>query len=119
MVQARILHVDDDAAIQTHQMVMLVYLRIKAGGGAGVASLGHEPKRHESAQNAVHRHAGDLRQALADRPVNLFGRRMVLAFQNRFKHGAPLDGHGQAALAVSGGEPVKSLLFVCRTHRLR
>jgi hypothetical protein len=31
---------------------------------------------------------------------------MVLAVQNRFKHGAPLDGDRQAALAMGGHEPV-------------
>jgi hypothetical protein len=102
VVQAWILHVDDSAAIQTHKVVMLVNLRVKASGGADVASLGHEPKRHESAQDAVHGHAGDLRQALADRPVNLLGRRMILAVQNRFEHSAPLDSDRQAPLAMGG-----------------
>ena len=43
-VQAWVLHVDDCATIQAHQVVMLVDFRVKASSGAGVAGLGHKPK---------------------------------------------------------------------------
>jgi hypothetical protein len=106
VVQAWVLDINDGATIQAHKVVMLLDVGVKARGGAGVASLGHEPEGHECPEDSVDGHAGDLRQVLADRPVNLLGGRMVLTLQDRFKDGATLDGDRQAALAVGGNEPV-------------
>jgi hypothetical protein len=116
VVQTLILNINDSTAIETHEVVMLVDFGVKARGGAGVANLGHEPERHEGPQDSVDGHARDLRHVRSDRPVNLLGGRMVLALQDRFKDGPPLDGDWQAALAVGRHKPVSALLFVCRAH---
>ena len=115
-VQPRVLQVGDCAAIQANQVMMLVDFSVKASGRTRVTSFGYDPERHESAQDAVHRHAGNLRQTMADRPVHLLSRWMILSLQDRFKHGAALDGNRQPPLAVGGYEPIKPSLLVKGTH---
>lgn len=106
LVQARVLHVDDLAAIQANQMMVLMDVRVKTSHGTRVACFSQEAEGDKCSQDPMHRHAGDLRQIGADRPVNLLGRWMILPAQNRFKHRAPLDGNGQAALAKGRSEPI-------------
>lgn len=115
-VKAWIFDINDLPAIQAHQMMMLTEPGIKSRRRARVTGLGHQPERNERAQDAMDRHAGDLRQLAANLAEKLLRRRMVGSVQDRFKHGASLRRDRQPALAVRGEEPVHSLLFVGRTH---
>lgn len=116
-VEQRMLDINDAPAIQAHQVVMLVQLRVEARRRTGMAGPGHQAERNERSQDAMDRHAGDLRQSGADRAVKLLSGGMVSAILDDFKDGAPLGGHSQAAFAVGCEEAVYSLLFFRRTHR--
>lgn len=96
--------------------MMLAELGVEARRRAWVAGLGHQAEGNERAQDAMDRHAGDLRQLAADLAVELLSRRMVAAVQDRFKDGAALGRDRQAAFAMGGEETVDSLSFVGRTH---
>jgi hypothetical protein len=86
--------------------MVLTKVRIKPCSRSKVTGLGNEAEGSKCPQNPVDRHPGDLWDFAPHCPVNLLGGRMVLASQNRFKHGTPLDGDGQAALAMGGNELV-------------
>ena len=81
-VQARILDIHDASAFQAHKVMVLVKIRIEARRRAGMAGLGHEPQRHERAENAMDGHAGNLGEPASDRAVELLGGRMVGALED-------------------------------------
>jgi hypothetical protein len=115
-VEARVLQVEDVAAIQADEVMVLVQLGVEPGRGAGVAGLGQEAEGDECPQNPMDRHPGDLGEFGAHRPVNLLGRGMVTAAQDGFKYGPALGGDRQPALAMGGEEPVEALLLFRWTH---
>ena len=116
LVEARVLHVNNAAAIQADEVMVLVELGVEPGGRAGMAGLGEEAKGDEGAQDAMDRHAGDLGESWTHGPVNLFGGGMVGAVENGFEYGAALGGDRQAALAVGEEEAVEALPFFRWTH---
>ena len=116
LVEARVFHVDDCAAIQTDEVVVLVELGVEPGGRAGVAGLGEEAEGDECPQDAMDRHPGDLGESWKHRPVNLFGGGVVGTVEDGLEHGAALGGDRQAALAMGGEEAVDPLLFFRRPH---
>jgi hypothetical protein len=59
-VEACILQVEDVAAVQADQVMVLVELGVEPGGRAGVAGLGKEAEGDECPQNAMDCHPGDL-----------------------------------------------------------
>lgn len=115
-VEACILQVEDVAAIQADEVMVLVQLGIEPGGRAGVAGLGQEAEGDECAQNAMDRHPGDLGEFGEHGPVNLLRRGVVATVENGFKDGAALGGDRQSALAMGGEEAVDPLLFFRGTH---
>ena len=118
LVQARILHVDDAPTAKADKVVMLTNSGVEAGGGARVAGLGHQAEGHESAENAVDRHARDLGKLITDGAVDLLGGGVVGALDDHLEDGLALDGDGQAAFAVDGEEAVHALFLVSRAHDL-
>jgi hypothetical protein len=115
-VEACILQVEDVAAIQADEVMVLVQLGVEPGGRAGVAGLGQEAEGDECAQDAMDRHPGDLGEFGEHDPVNLLGRRVVATVEDGFKHGPALGGDRQSALAMGGEEAVDPLLFFRRAH---
>ena len=115
-VQARVLQVEDVAAVQADEVMVLVQLGVEPRGRAGVAGLGQEAERHECTQNPMDRHPGDLGQFAPHRAVNLLRRGMVMPVEDGFKHGPALGGDRQSALAMGGEETLDPLLFFRRTH---
>ena len=95
-------------------MVMLGQFRVEAGCRARVAGLGHQPEGHESAQDAMDRHAGDLGQLAPDLAVELFRGGMIDTIEDRLKDGAALGGDGQTTFAVGCEEAVHALGFASR-----
>jgi hypothetical protein len=91
-VEARLLQVDDVAALQADEVMVLMQLGVEARRRAGMAGLGQEAKGDQCSQNAIDGHAGELRQGRMDGVEDLVGGRVVTAVQNRFEHGAPLHG---------------------------
>ena len=116
LVEARVLHVNNAAAIQADEVVMLVELGVETGGGAGMAGLGEEVEGNECPQDAVDRHSGDLGESWTHRPENLFGGGVVGAVEDGFEDGSALGGDRQFALAMGGEETIDPLLFVRWTH---
>ena len=116
LVEALVLDVDDAAAIEADEVMVLVDFGVEAGGGARVAGFGHEAEGDEGAEDAVDGHAGDLGKVVPDSAVKLLGRGMVGAVEDGFEDSLALGGNGKAAFAVSGEEAVHSLFFVSRTH---
>jgi hypothetical protein len=117
-VEARVFQVEDVAAPQADEVMMLVQLGIEARRRAGVADLGQEAEGDECPQNAMHRHPGDLGKFGADRPVNLFSGGVVSTDENGFEDGLALGGDRQATLAMGGEEAVEALLFFRWVHVL-
>jgi hypothetical protein len=116
LVEARVLQVEDLAAVQADEVMVLVQLGVEPGGRAGVAGLGQEAEGDECPQNAMDRHPGDLGKLAAHRPVNLLGRGMVATVQDGFKHGPALGGDRQPALAMGGEKAGDPLLLFRWTH---
>ena len=115
-VEARVLQVDDVAAIQADEVMVLVQLGVETRRGAGVAGLGQETQGDQFSQDAIDGHARELGQARMDGVENLVGGRVVAAVQDRVEHGAPLHGDRQPVLAMGGLEARDSSLFLCRSH---
>jgi hypothetical protein len=115
-VQAHVLQVDDVAAIQADQVMVLMKLGIETRRRAGVADSGQEAKRDQCSQDAIHGHARELGQARMEDVENLVGGRVVPAVQDRFEHGAPLHGDRQPALAMGGLKTLESSLSLCLSH---
>ena len=115
-VEARVLQVDDVAAIQADEVMVLVQLGIEPGGRAGVAGLGQEAKGDQGCQDAIDGHARELGHARMNGVEDLVGGRVVPAVQNRLEHGPPLHGDRQPALAVGGLKALDTSLFLCRSH---
>jgi len=115
-VEARVLQVDDVAAIQADEVMVLVQLGVETRRRAGVAGPGQEAKGDECSQDAIDGHARELGQARMEGMENLVGGRVVPAVQDRFEHGAPLHGDGQPALAMGGFKALDSPLFLCLGH---
>lgn len=115
-VEERGFDIGDAPAFQADQMMVLMHLWVKARRRTGVTGFGDEAKRDECPQNAMDRHARDLRQPSPDRAIKLLGGGMVGAVLDCFKDGAPLGGDRQAALAVGGEKAVYSFLFFCLSH---
>ena len=109
LVEARVLQVDDVAAIQADEVMVLVELGVEPGGRAGVAGLGQEAEGDEGAQDAMDRHPGDLGESGAHGAVNLLGGGVVAAVEDGFKDGPALGGDRQSALAMGGEEAVESV----------
>ena len=118
-IKASVLDIDNATAIQAHKVVMLAELGVKASDGTRVAGPGHQAERDEPVEDAVDGHPGNLRQLVMDSPVKLLGGGMVGAFENGIKNGAALGGDWQAAIMVSGKEPVQPMFFIGRTHGIR
>ncbi len=116
LIEARVLQVEDVAAVQADQVMVLMELGVEPGGRARVTGLGQEPEGGECPQNAMDRHPGDLGKSDAHRPVNLLRRGMVMTAEDGFKHGPALGGDRQSALAMGGEEAVDPLLFFRLTH---
>jgi len=115
-VEARVLQVDDVAAIQADEVMVLVQLGVETRRGAGVAGLGQEAKGHQRCQDAIDRHARELGQVPMNGLENLVGGRVVPALQNCLEHGAPLHGDRQPTLAVGGLKALDASLFLCPSH---
>ena len=115
-VEARVLQVDNVAAIQADQVMVLMQFWVETRRTAGVAGLGQETKGDQFSQDAIDGHAGELVEARMDGAENLVGGRVVPAVQDRFEHGTPLHGDRQPVLAMSGLEARDSLLFLCPGH---
>jgi hypothetical protein len=116
LIEARVLQVEDVAAVQADEVMVLLELGVEPGGRARVTGLGQETEGDECPQNAMDRHPGDLGKSAAHCPVKLLGRGMVATVEDGFKHGPALGGDRQSALAMGGEEAVDSLLLFCRTH---
>jgi hypothetical protein len=116
LVEARVLQVEDVAAVQADEVMMLVEFGVEPGGRAGVTGLGKKAERDECPQNAMDRHPGDLGESDAHGPVKLLGRGVVAAVEDGFKHGPALGGDRQSALAMCGEEQVEPLLLFRWTH---
>ena len=115
-VEARVLQVNDVAAIQADEVMVLAQLGVETRRRAGVAGPGQEAKGDECSQDAIDGHARELGQARMEGMENLVGGRVVPAVQDRFEHGAPLHGDGQPALAMGGFKALDSPLFLCLGH---
>jgi hypothetical protein len=115
-VEARVLQVDDVAAIQADEVMVLVQLGVETHRGAGVAGLGQEAKGEQGCQDAIDGHARELGHARMNGVEDLVGGRVVPAVQNRLEHGPPLHGDRQPALAVGGLKALDTSLFLCRSH---
>jgi len=115
-VEARVLQVEDVAAHQADEVMVLVQLGVEPRRRAGVAGLGQEAKGDQRAQNAIDGHARELGQARMEGVENLVGGRVVPAVQDRLEHGAALHGDRQPALAMGGLKALDSSLFLCRSH---
>jgi hypothetical protein len=116
VVEARVLQVEDDAAVHADEVMVLVELGVEPGGRARVTGLGQETEGDECPQNAMDRHPGDLGKSAAHCPVKLLGRGMVATVEDCFKHGPALRGDRQSALAMGGEEAVDPLLLFRWTH---
>jgi hypothetical protein len=116
LVEARVLEVEDVAAIQADEVMVLVEFGVEPSARAGVTGLGEEAKGDERPQNPMDRHPGDLGEPGAHGPVKLFRRGMVATVKEGFKHGPALGGDRQPALAVGGEEAVDGLRLFRRTH---
>ena len=116
LVEAGVLQINDAAAIQAEEVMVLVKLGIEARRRAGVAGLGQEAKGDQRSQSPIDGHARELGQAWVDGEENLVGGRVVLAVQDRFKHRAPLHGDRQPALAMGGLEALDASFFLCLSH---
>ena len=119
LVEAWVLQVENLAAVQADQVMVLLEFGVEPGGRAGMTNPGKEAERDECPQNAMDRHPGDLGESDADGPVNLLRRRMVVASEDGFKYGPALVGDRQAFLAMCGKKPIESLLLVRCTHLSR
>lgn len=117
VVQPRIFHVEDAAALHANEVVMMFELRIEARGRACVRGLGHQAERNKGAEDAVDSHEGDLGELATHQSIKLLSRWMVIPPQDRFKNGAALRCNRQASFAMGGKEGVHSLFFVGRLHR--
>jgi hypothetical protein len=115
-VEARVLQVQDLAACQTEEVMVLVKLGVKTRRRARVTGLGEQAQRDECPQNAMDRHPGDLGKSGAHRPVNLLRGGMVATVEDSFKDGPALGGDRQPALAMGGKEAVDPLLLFRWTH---
>lgn len=116
MVEARVLQVNDVAALQADEVMVLLQLGIETRRRAGMASLGQETEGNQCSQDAIDRHAGELGQARMDGVEDLVGGWVVTAVQHRLEHGAPLHGDGQPTLAVGVLKARNSLFFLGRSH---
>jgi hypothetical protein len=116
MVEARVFQVEDVAAVEADEVMVLVELGVEAGGRAGVAGLGEQAERDEGPQNTVDGHAGDLGEIGAHGAVHLLGGGVVGAAKGGFEDSAALGGERQAAFAMGGEEVVDAQLFFRRAH---
>ncbi len=115
-VKARVFDIDNPAAIQANEMMMPLKVGVETGGGAWVAGLGHQAKGNEGPEDAVDRHAGDLREPAANGAVELLRSGVIGAVKDGFEDGAALGGDGEAALAMGSEESVESLFLIARAH---
>lgn len=105
-VQARILDINNAAATQADQVMMLVQFGIETRRRTGVTRPGDQAQRHECPQDAMDGHPRDLRQLSAHRTVKLLGGWVIRAILDRFKNRAPLGGDRQAGFAVRGEKAI-------------
>jgi hypothetical protein len=76
-VEARVLQVDDVAAILADEVMVLVQLGVETRRRAGVAGLGKEPKGNQGCQDPIDGHARELGQARMNDVEYLVGGRVV------------------------------------------
>jgi len=115
-VEAGVLEVNDAAAIEADEVMVLVQLGVEARRRAGVAGPGQEAKGDQCSQSPIDGHARELGQARMEDVKDLVGGRVVPAVQDRFEHGAPLHGDRQPTLAMGGLKTLESSLFLCLSH---
>lgn len=116
IVQAWSVHIHDAPAIQTDEMMMPVQLGIESRRRTRMAGLGHETERSKSAEDSMHRHAGDLWQLTSNLAIQMLSRRMVIAIQNRFKNGTPLGRDRQATFTMGGEKVIQPFFSINRAH---
>jgi hypothetical protein len=116
LIEALVLEVEDVAAIQADEVMVLVEFGVEPSARAGVTGLGEEAKGDQCSQDAIDGHARELGQARMDGVENLFGGRVIPAVHDRLEHGAPLHGDRQPALPMGGLKALGSSLFLCLSH---
>lgn len=115
-VQARVLDINDPSAIHADEMMMLADVWVEASRRARMTGLLDQAKRDKRAQNAMNRHARNLRKLSADGAIKLFGCRMIAPVQDRLKNSLALGCDRRTAIAMRGEKPIHPLFFNSRTH---